>query len=228
MKTMKFFNFAITPKFYAMVGSILLGSGSLSTTCFAQGSGAVVHESGQRSKILSLDQRLGYYQLPNKVAFYEVRQKDTSLFVTQLWDSKEYQLRRIDEMNFESKNEGYKVEFIKDSSGRITHAKILGRIMITKVDFDPKKIIKLSAEELERLEGTYALSGDKALKIQIQTTEKGLAIRQIWDNTVVDFTTRSKTFFLNEDGTFPLTFSFSNGKVTQVICFENDIWFKEK
>ena len=131
-------------------------------------------------------------------------------------------------MNFESKNEGYKVEFIKDSSGRITHAKILGRIMITKVDFDPKKIIKLSAEELERLEGTYALSGDKALKIEIQTTEKGLAIRQIWDNTVVDFTPRSKTFFLNEDGTFPLTFSFSNGKVTQVICFENDIWLKEK
>ena len=225
---MKFFNLAITPKFYAMVGSILLGSGSLSTTCFAQDSGAIVHESGQRSKMLSLDQRLGYYQLPNKVAFYEVRQKDTSLFVTQLWDSKEYQLRRIDEMNFESKNEGYKVEFIKDSSGRITHAKILGRIMITKVDFDPKKIIKLSAEELERLEGTYALSGDKALKIQIQTTEKGLTIRQIWDNTVVDFTPRSKTFFLNEDGTFPLTFSFSNGKVTQVICFENDIWLKEK
>lgn len=225
---MKFFNLAITPKFYAMVGSILLGSGSLSTTCFAQGSGEIVHESGERSKMLSLDQRLGYYQLPNKVAFYEVRQKDTSLFVRQLWDSKEYQLRRMDEMNFESKNEGYKVEFIKDSSGRITHAKILGRIMITKVDFDPKKIIKLSAEELERLEGTYALSGDKALKIQIQTTEKGLTIRQIWDNKVVDFTPRSKTFFLNEDGTFPLTFSFSNGKVTQVICFENDIWLKEK
>jgi len=228
MITMKLFNLTITPKICMMVGSILLGSGLLSTNCFAQGSGAIMHEDVQQSNLVSLDQMLGYYQLPNKVAFYEFKQKDTSLFVKQLWDNKEYELIRINELNFESKNEGYKVEFIKDSSGRISHAKILGRIMITKVGFDPKKTIRLSSEQLERLEGIYLLSGDNTRKIKIQTSEKGLTIKQMWDNKVVDFTPRSETFFLNEDGTFPLTFSFNNGKVTQVICFENDIWLKEK
>ena len=228
MITMKLINLAFTPKICVMVGSILLGSVSLLTNCFAQGSGAITHQHVEPSKILSLGKMVGYYQLPNKVAFYELKQKDTSLIVRQLWDNKEYQLIRINEMNFESKKEGYKVEFIKDSSGRINHAKILGRIMLTKVDYDPKKIVRLSAEQLARLEGTYALSGDSTLKIKIQTSGKGLTLKQMWDNKLVDFTPRSETFFLNEDGTFPLTFSLNSGKVTGLICFENDIWLKEE
>jgi hypothetical protein len=51
-------------------------------------------------------------------------------------------------------------------------------------------------------------------------------LTQLWDNKTISFTPRSEFFFLNDDGTFPLTFSVANGKVQQMQCFENDLWLK--
>jgi len=225
---MKSLKFSITPKICVMVGSILFGSISLSNNCYAQQLDATMHGEKKHPATVSLDQLLGNYQFPNKVAFIAFELKDTSLSVKQLWDKKEYQLIQINETNFESKAEGYKIEFLKDSTGRFTHAKIMGRIMTTKVGFDPEGIKQLSAAQLKRLEGTYVLKDDNSLKVSIRSSPNGLTIKQLWDNKEIAFTARSETFFLNEDGTFPLTFLLRDGKATQVTCFEDDVWLRAK
>ncbi len=232
MKTMNSFRFAIIPKILVITGSVLFGNASHSTNCFARNvpvhTGAVMQGGSQPSDTVALDQLSGYYQLPGKVTFIEFQLKDNVLFAKQLWDNKEYQLIRINETSFETKEEGHKIEFMKDSSGQFNNAKILGRIMITKVDFDPGKIIALSADRLKQLEGIYMSRDNNDLRINIQSTATGLTVKQMWDNKNILFAPRSATFFLNDDDTFPLTFIQNHGLVTQVICFESDVWIKVK
>ncbi len=228
---MKSFKLAITPKIRVVIGSILFGSAFLSTNCFAQTpslAGVIAQGDSQQSKTVPLEKFLGYYQLPNNAAFIQFELKDNALFAKQLWDNKEYQLIQINETNFESKEEGHKVEFLKDSSGQFAYAKILGRITTVKVGFDPQIIKQLSAAHLKRLEGTYILKDDNSFKLDIRSSANGLTIKQLWDNKEVAFTPRSETFFLNEDGTFPLTFLLSDGEAAQVTCFEDDVWLKAK
>lgn len=229
MITMNAFKSAIAPKIRMVIGSILFGSTFFSTNCFAQvpaHADIITQGDSQQPKTASLDQLLGYYQLPNKVAFIEFELKDNALFAKQLWDNKEYQLIQTNETNFESKEEGYKIEFLKDSAGQFTHAKLLGRIVTTKVAFNPTIIKQLSAAQLKRLEGTYVLKDDTSLEMNIRSSAKGLILKQLWDNKEIAFRPRSEFFFLNEDGTFPLTFLLSAGEAVQVTCFEDDVWLK--
>lgn len=221
MDTMNSFKSAIAPKIRRIIGSILFGSAFLATNCFAQG-------DSQQPDTVPLEKFAGYYQFPSKAGFIQFEPKDNVLFAKQLWDDKAYQLIRIDETNFESEKEGHKIEFLKDNSGQFTHAKLLGRIMTTKVSFNPKITKRLSAPQLKRLEGTYILTDDNNLKIDIRSSANGLTIKQLWDNKEVAFTPRSETFFLNEDDTFPLTFLLSDGEAVQVTCFADDVWLKAK
>ncbi|WP_159728052.1 hypothetical protein [Sphingobacterium sp. 18053] len=169
----------------------------------------------------------GYYQLPNKVAFIAFDEQENSLYATQLWDQKKrYQLVRKDDTHFESKNEGYAIEFLKNSAGDFSQAKILGRIVCERVPFDPNKIVSLTASQLKQLAGTYLMANDNNFKITIEPSAQGIILKQLWDNKTISFTPRSELFFLNEDGTFPLTFSVANGKVEQMTCFEKDLWLK--
>lgn len=217
---MESFKLSIGLSIHVAAWSILLaGSVPLSTGVYAQEAHA---HAG------SLAQLQGYYQLPNKVAFVAFELKGDTLFAKQLWDNKTYPLIQIDETHFESKAEGHQIEFIKDSSGQFNQAKILGRIMTTRVDFDPRLVKQLTAQQLGRLEGVYTFRDDSSLKISIQSSGSGLSLTQLWDKKDIAFTPRSETFFLNDDGTFPLSFLLENGSATQVTCFENDIWLKEK
>lgn len=233
MRTMNAFKSAIAPKISKGIASILFASAFLAANGFVQqalgSEDVIMQEDNIRSKVVPLENFSGYYQLPNKSAFIRFEPKDDVLFAKQLWgDNKEYQLVQINETNFETKEEGHKVEFIKDGSGQFTKAKILGRIITVKVGFDPTTIKQLSAAQLKRLEGTYILKDDNSFKLEIRSSAKGLTLKQLWDNKEIPFTPRSKTFFLNEDGTFPLTFLLSDGEATQVTCFEDDIWLKAK
>ncbi len=167
MKTMNSFKPTIVPKIRRIIGSILFGSAFLATNSFAQG-------DSQPSKTVPLEKFSGYYQFPSKAGFIQFEPKDNALFAKQLWDNKTYQLIRIDDTNFESKEEGHKIEFLKDNSGQFTHAKLLGRIMTTKVAFNPKITKQLSTQQLKRLEGTYVLTDDNSLQIDIRSSANGL------------------------------------------------------
>lgn len=221
METTNSFKSAIAAKIRMAIGSILFGSAFLATNCFAQG-------DSQPSEMVSLEKFSGYYQFPSKAGFIQFEPKDHVLFAKQLWDNKEYRLIRIDATTFESEKEGQKVEFLKDNTGQFAYAKLLGRITTVKVGFDPQKIKQLSTAQLKRLEGTYILTDDNSLKLNIRSSANGLTLKQLWDNKEVAFTPRSETFFLNEDGTFPLTFLLGDGEAVQVTCFADDVWLKAK
>lgn len=225
---MNSFKSAIAPKIRVTIGGILLGSAIISTNFFVQTptlASVITQRDSQQSKTATLEKYVGYYQLPDKASFIQFEIKDNVLFAQ--WDNKEYQLTQINETNFETKEEGYKVEFLKDTSGQFTYAKILEKITTVKVGFDPNTIKQLSATQLKGLEGTYSLKkDDNSFKIDIRSAANGLTLKQLWDNKEIAFTPRSETFFLNEDGTFPLTFLLNNGEATQVTCFEKDVWLK--
>lgn len=220
MRTMKSFKLSIGHRIRVAVWSLLLAA----SVPFSIGAYA---QQG-RTHASSLAQLQGYYQFPNKVAFLAFELKGDTLFAKQLWDNKTYPLVQIDGTHFESKAEGHQIEFIKDSSGQFNQAKLLGRITTTKVDFDPRQVKQLSTQQLGRLEGIYTFRDDSSLKISIQSSGSGLSLTQLWDKKDIAFTPRSETFFLNDDGMFPLSFVLENGSVTQVTCFENDVWLKEK
>ena len=226
---MNSFKSAIAQKTRVVISGILFGSAIISTNCFVQApalAGIIAQGDSQQSKTAPLEKFTGYYQLPDKASFIQFEIKDNVLFAQ--WDNKEYQLIQINETNFESKEEGHKVEFLKDSSGQFAYAKILEKITTVKVDFDPKTIKQLSAAQLKGLEGTYQLKDDNKFKIDIRSSANGLTLKQLWDNKEIAFTPRTETFFLNEDDTFPLTFLLSNGEAVQVTCFEDDVWLKSK
>ncbi len=213
-------------QFFTATYSLLMGTCCLfaSIDTFAQ---TTPTDGPQRQRLVPLKSFQGFYQLPNKVAFIAFDEQDNDLYATQLWDQKKrYQLVRKDDTHFESKNEGYSIEFLKNGSGDFSQTKILGRIVCERVPFDPNKIARLSASQLKQLAGTYLKENDNNFKIQIDPSSTGLTLTQLWDNKTISFTPRSEFFFLNDDGTFPLTFSAANGKIEQMQCFENDVWIK--
>ncbi len=230
MKTMQSFKSVIARKNRLLFNIVLFSSISFSANCFAQQISKDVdgQAKNQKPEKVSLEMFQGFYQFPNKVAFIQFELEDNFLSATQIWDDKKYQLTRRDETNFESKIEGHKIEFLKENSGQFSHAKILGRIMLTKVAYDPRKIKQLSETQLKKLEGTYFLKDDHSRKLQIRTSLSGLSLIQLWDNKEITFSARSESFFLDEDGRFPLTFLLSGGEAIQVTCFEDDVWLKEK
>ncbi|QBR13756.1 hypothetical protein [Sphingobacterium sp. CZ-2] len=210
-----------TATYGLLVGACCLFS---SIDTFAQ---TAPKDASQQQQLVPLKSFQGYYQLPNKVAFIAFEEQDNNLYATQLWDQKKrYRLVRKDDTHFESKNEGYSIEFLKNSSGDFSQTKILGRIICERVPFDPNKIASLTTSQLKQLAGTYLKVNDYNFKIQIDPSSTGLTLTQLWDNITILFTPRSEFFFLNDDGTFPLTFSVANGKIEQMQCFENDVWIK--
>ena len=222
---------SFTPGIGSAIGSVLLVSVFLSSKGFVQvpaNANVARQEHLSASKTIALEKYTGYYQMPNKAAFIQFEVRDEALFAKQLWDNKEYELVQLDETNFESKKEGHKVEFLKDSSGQFTTAKILGRMTTVKVAFNPQVVKQLSAAQLKRLEGVYSLKDDSSMQIDIRSSANGLTLNQLWDNKEIAFTPRSEAFFLNEDGTFPMTFLLNGSEVSQVTCFEDDIWLKTK
>jgi len=228
MKTMNSFKSAMATKIHVAISGILFGIALISTNCFARQTptrAEISQGDSQQSKTVSLEKFTGYYQLPDKASFIQFELKDNALLAQ--WNNKEYQLIQINETNFETKEEGYKVEFLKDYSGQFAYAKILDKITTVKVGFDPTIIKQLSAEQLKKFEGSYILKNDN-FKIDIRSSADGLILKQLWDNKEIAFTPRSEIFFLNEDGTFPLTFLLSNGEVAGVTCFKNDVWLKIK
>lgn len=210
------------------IASIFLLGAALFQTSQAQPYSSIMTEKQQfrRASVIELENFLGVYQLPDKVGFVIFALEDNSFLATQLWDNKKYQLIQIDETTFETKEEGHTVAFRKDASGEYNEAMLLGRIVATRVAFDPSVIQQLSVEQLKSLQGTYVFADDSNFEIEIKPSATGLTLKQLWDNKEIYFSARSETFFLNEDNTFPLTFLLEGAQAIQVTCFANDIWKK--
>lgn len=168
----------------------------------------------------------GFYQFPNEVAYVQILQKDQSLVARQVWNNREYPLVRTADLSFVSKDEEYKLEFIKDETGKITSVKILNRVILSKVNFDPNMEITLNQDKLKRVEGKYQFQRDKNLFLEISIKDNAIVLKQLWDGKVIPFSAKSELHFYNKDLSFPLTFILSGNVIKQVRAFATDHWDK--
>ena len=191
-----------------------------------------VKEAPKASYKISADTELkkfeGFFRLPNKVAYIQIVYKENALVAKQLWDSTEYPLVRKSDLEFESEQEEFKGKFTKDSAGIINGFKINGRIVASRVSYDPRQGGTVSADKLKLLEGTYKFRKDPKLLLQIAQKDGLIILSQRWDNKSIAFQPFSELSFFNKQLTFPLEFIKAGDEVVQVVCFENDVWEKIK
>jgi hypothetical protein len=186
------------------------------------------HLTQQQSPATALKTFEGFYQFPNQVAYVQLIEREQTLVARQVWDNREYVLVRKADLHFESRDEEYQLEFLKDKSGKLTAARILNRIVLTKVNFDPTREMTLSANTLNRLEGKYQFQRDKNLFLEIRAKNNQLELKQLWDGKTIVFSPRSALDFFNADLSFPLHFHTEGNLVKQVTCFGKDVWDKIK
>lgn len=170
----------------------------------------------------------GFFRLPNKVAYIQIVYRENALVAKQLWDSTEYPLVRKSDLEFESEQEEFKGKFTMDSVGIINGLKINGRIVATRVSYDPQQGRTVSADKLKLLEGTYKFRKDPKLLLQIEQRDGAIILNQLWDNKAIAFQPFSELSFLNKQLKFPLEFIKAGDEVVRVIAFENDVWEKIK
>lgn len=176
----------------------------------------------------SLDDFIGYYRFPNRIAYIRFFDQDGQFVAQQTWDGRIYPLHRTGSLSFQSHAEAYQITFIEGTGGKIEKAKILDRIILEKVPYNPTRYVELSVEQLTPLLGRYRFQKDSTMAIQVSIQDDKLAIRQLWDGKTVLFEAYSPTDFFNEEVSFPLTFVIENGIVKNLICFESDNWKKEE
>lgn len=176
----------------------------------------------------SLDDFTGYYRFPNRVAYIRFFDQDGQFVAQQTWDGRIYPLNRTGSRSFQSHDEAYSIAFIEGTRGKIDKAKVLDRVILEKVPYNPTQYVELSAEQLTPLLGRYRFQKDSNMEINVSIQDGKLAIRQLWDNNTISFEAYSPTDFFNEELTFPLTFIVENGMVKELICFELDRWKKEE
>lgn len=176
----------------------------------------------------SLDDFTGYYRFPNRAAYLQFFDQDGQFVVQQTWDGRIYPLHRTGSHSFQSHDEAYSIAFIEGTGGKIDKVKVLERVILEKVPYNPTQYVDLRAEQLTPLLGRYRFQKDSNMEINVSIQDGKLAIRQLWDGKTILFEAYSPTDFFNEEASFPLTFVIENGVVRNLICFESDNWKKEE
>ncbi|WP_188750549.1 hypothetical protein [Parapedobacter defluvii] len=177
---------------------------------------------------VSWEAMAGYYRFPNRAAYIRFFDQEDEFVAQQVWDGRTYPLHRTGSLTFQSSDEAYEIAFMEGKAGVIDKAKILGRIILEKVSYNPTRYIKPTAEQLKPLLGLYQFQKDKNMEISLSIQGGKLALRQQWDNQTILFEAYSPTDFFNEELTFPLTFDIENGAVKKLTCFESDVWLKKE
>lgn len=218
---------AKTAKHLSLSAGALLVLGLSALTHQAVGMGhasAPVRTTINSTDSVALDALSGYYRFPNRAAHIRFFEQGGQFVAQQVWDGRVYPLRPTGHLTFQSQDEAYKIEFLESNAGKIDRAKILDRVMLEKVTYDPTQHVALTAAQLKPLVGSYRLEKDPNMELQIAVRDGKLALTQQWDNQTILFEAFSPTVFLNEELTFPLTFVVEDGVAKKLICFASDQW----
>jgi hypothetical protein len=87
--------------------------------------------------------------------------------------------------------------------------------------------VVLAPEDLKSFEGYYQFEKDQDAYLQFTVRDKGLVAKQMWDGQEFYILPKSRLEFMSQKGRYSAKFSeASNGKVTQVLVFDRDIWKK--
>lgn len=211
-----------------LCATLLLSAAVLSASLSS--SAAKVHQGTAKVKATLADTSLnylqGFYRLPNNVAYLEIVNRDNGLIAKQQWDGKEYVLLKKSPLVFESRDEEYKGEFMKNESGKIVALKILNRLMLKKVNYDPGKVAVIPYDKLKTLQGRYQFKKDPKLFLEVTTTDSAIILKALWNGKTTQFYPLSEMDFFNKEQKFPLQFIKEGDKITRLICYQNDEWNK--
>jgi len=176
----------------------------------------------------------GYYQLTNDTSVYlQITSQDDHLILHQLWDGREIGFDRKSELEFYNDENSFPLKFSSDQDGTITQVLAFDRDLWKKVK-NYKHVsnteIHLSPEQLKAFEGKYKFQFENGQDsyIQITASSDHLTLQQLWDGKEFNFVPRSNLEFFCKERSFPLKFTRdANGKVTQVLAFNKDLWQRE-
>lgn len=209
-------------------GTLLLSASVISA--ILSSSAAQAHQGTAEVKATLADTSLnylqGFYRLPNNVAYLEIINRDNGLIAKQQWDGKEYVLLKKSPLVFESRDEEYKGEFLKDESGKIVALKILNRLILKKVNYDPGKVAVVRYDKLQDLQGRYQFKKDPKFIVEVTSVDNAIIFKQLWSGKTIQFSPLSEIDFYNKELKFPVQFIKEGNKITRLICFQNDEWNK--
>ncbi|HTI89673.1 MAG TPA: hypothetical protein VL727_03740 [Puia sp.] len=174
----------------------------------------------------------GYYKMEEM--YLHITASTNGLVLEQMWDNQKISFSPRTGLDFTNDDGNFPLKFTKAPDGSITQVLAFNRDLWTKTrDYKPLVIkeVQLKAGELKALEGKYTMqtdNGDQAF-IQIRATDKGVILRQGWDDQEIPFVATSDVDFYCKERSFPLKFTKDkDGKATQVLAFKRDLWKKAK
>jgi hypothetical protein len=176
----------------------------------------------------------GYYEFRDrKGQFLQITATVNGLVLKQLWDNRQVDFTATSALEFSAKeNPEFTLQFTADNAGRITQVLAFGQDVWVRNDnyhapHAPVEI-KLTAQDLKKFEGKYEFRNQKGQFIQISATDSGLVLKQLWDGQQIDFAATSPLeFFSKQHPNFTLQFtSGTEGRITQVLAFGQDVWDK--
>ncbi len=210
-----------------LCATLLLSASVLSASLSSSAAQANQHKVKYQAVVdTSLNNLQGFYRLPNNVAYLEIINRDNGLIAKQQWDGKEYVLLKKSPLVFESRDEEYKGEFLKDESGKIVALKILNRLILKRVNYDPGKVAVVPDDKLKVLQGKYQFKKDPKFTIEVVASDNSITIKQLWSGKTIHFSPLSEIDFYNKELKFPVQFIKEGDKITQLICFQHDEWNK--
>jgi hypothetical protein len=153
-----------------------------------------------------------------------ITEKDNSLVLKQLWDSREVSGFVPDSMMsfFNKSIPQFTIHFSKDSSGKFNKMVAFGHDHWTRTE-----AVRYKPEDLLVFEGKYKLQADPDDMIQVRAAGDHLVVRQLWDGKEIPVSPVAGLFFYGEADSFSIYFIKNNGgKITQATALDSELFDK--
>jgi hypothetical protein len=173
----------------------------------------------------------GYYTLNE--TYIHITAATNGLVLEQMWDNRKISFSPKSELEFANDDMNFPLKFTKGPDGTITQVLAFDRdLWIKTKEYKPVVIkeVQLTPSQLKALEGKYTMQNDDGEAfILIRATDKGLILKQGWDNHESPFVAASDVDFYCKERQFWLNFTKDkDGNATQVLAFKRDLWKKVK
>ena len=174
----------------------------------------------------------GYYKMDD--SYIHISAAENGLVLKQMWDNQDISFAPRTGLEFSNDAMNFPLKFTKTPDGKITQVLAFDKDLWIKTnEYKPLVIkeVQLKVGELKALEGKYTMQNDhgEEMFLQIRATEKGLILKQGWDEQETPFVATSEVDFYCKERQFPLKFTKDkDGNATQVLAFKQDLWKKVK
>ena len=174
----------------------------------------------------------GYYKMDD--SYIHISAAENGLVLKQMWDNQDISFEPRTGLEFANDAMNFPLKFTKTPDGKITQVLAFEKDLWIKTnEYKPLVIkeVQLKVGELKALEGKYTMQNDhgEEMFLQIRATEKGLILKQGWDEQETPFVAISEVDFYCKERQFPLKFTKDkDGNATQVLAFKRDLWKKVK